>query len=287
VSGNSYRRYEVELAETTARRISLEGALRHAVERDELALHYQPIVALATERVVGAEALVRWRHPELGLLVPDTFIPIADETGLIVEIGAAVLMQACRQVRQWHERGATDLRMAINVSAVQFDEKTLLRHVDEALDATGADPRALEIEITESVLMRDVEGTVTMLRALKDRGISISIDDFGTGYSSLSYLRRFPIDTLKIDRSFIRDVVGNADGHAIVSAIVTLARRLQLCIVAEGVETEAQAALLRREHVDFAQGHYYGKPVPAQNFCAHLASTCSPRLRDLVYAMTG
>jgi diguanylate cyclase (GGDEF)-like protein len=287
VSGNSYRRYEAGLAETTARRVALEAALRHAVDRNELALHYQPMVALATERVVGAEALVRWHHPEFGLLVPDTFIPIADETGLVVEIGAAVLMQACRQVRDWHEQGFTDMRMSINVSPAQFDERTLLRHVDEALQATGVDPRALEIEITESVLMRDVEGTLTTLRALKERGISISIDDFGTGYSSLSYLKRFPIDTLKIDRSFIRDVVGNPDGHAIVCAIVALARRLRLCIVAEGVETLAQAELLRREHVDFAQGHYYGKALPAHCFATHFGVKFSPRLVDAMYAMTG
>ncbi|HWI13549.1 MAG TPA: EAL domain-containing protein, partial [Burkholderiales bacterium] len=230
VSGNSYRCYEEQLAQTTARRVGLEAALRHAVERDELVLHYQPMVALATERVIGAEALVRWRHPQLGVLLPDTFIPIADETGLIVEIGAAVMMQACRQVKDWHDHGLTDMRMSINVSPAQFDEKTLLKHVDEALRATNVDPRALEIEITESVLMRDVAGTTAMLRALKDRGIAISIDDFGTGYSSLSYLKRFPIDTLKIDRSFIRDVVGNPDGLAIVCAIVALARRLQLCV---------------------------------------------------------
>jgi EAL domain-containing protein (putative c-di-GMP-specific phosphodiesterase class I) len=168
-----------------------------------------------------------------------------------------------------------------------LDEKTLAPHVDEALRVTGVDPRALEIEITESVLMRDVEGTVTMLRALKDRGIAISIDDFGTGYSSLSYLKRFPIDTLKIDRSFIRDVVGNPDGHAIVCAIVALARRLQLCIVAEGVETQEQADVLRREHVDFAQGHYYGKALPAEFFQAHFGAKYTPRLVDLIYAMTG
>jgi len=287
VSGNSYRCYEAELAQTTARRVGLEAALRHAVERDELVLHYQPMVALATERVIGAEALVRWRHPEFGLLVPDIFIPIADETGLIVEIGAAVMMKACLQVKEWHDLGLTDMRMSINVSPAQFDEKTLLRHVDEALRATGVDPRALEIEITESVLMRDVEGTTAMLRALKDRGIAISIDDFGTGYSSLSYLKRFPIDTLKIDRSFIRDVVGNPDGLAIVCAIVALARRLQLCIVAEGVETHAQAEVLRREHVDFAQGHLYGKALPASFFRAHFGSKYSPRLMDLIYAMTG
>lgn len=287
VAGNSYRRYVAELAQTSARRVGLERALRHAVERDELVLHYQPMVALATERVVGAEALVRWRHPDYGLLVPDTFIPIADETGLIVEIGAVVLMKACRQVRAWHDQGFTDMRMSINVSPAQFDEKTLLPHVDEALRATGVDPRALDIEITESVLMRDVEGTVAMLRALKDRGMTISIDDFGTGYSSLSYLRRFPIDTLKIDRSFVRDAVGNRDGHAIVCAIVALARRLQLCIVAEGVETQAQAELLRRERCDFAQGHYYGKAVSAGVFQARFARKSKARLLELAYAMTG
>ena len=285
VSGNSYRCYEPQLAETTARRVGLEAALRHAVERDELTLHYQPLVALATERVIGAEALVRWRHPEYGLLVPDTFIPIADETGLIVDIGRAVLMKACRQAKAWHDLGRTDLRMAINVSPAQFDARTLVPHVDEALRVTGVDPGALEIEITESMLMRDVEGTLAILRALKDRGIAISIDDFGTGYSSLSYLKRFPIDTLKIDRSFVRDVVTSADDHAIVCAIVALARRLRLCIVAEGVESAAQAELLRREHCDFAQGHYYGKAVPPSNFLAHFRGASAPAVGGLAYAL--
>jgi len=263
VAGNSYRYYERELARSTARRVALGTALRRAVERNELTVHYQPIVALATERVVGAEALVRWRHPELGLLVPDRFIPLADETGLIVGIGAAVLSQACRQAQAWHDIGATDLRISINVSPRQFAEKSLLRHVDEALRITGLDPRALEIEITESVLMQDVEGAIATLRALKDRGIGISVDDFGTGYSSLSYLKRFPIDTLKIDRSFIRDVAANPDDLAIVCAILALARRLRLGVVAEGVESEEQVEILRRERCDYAQGHYYGKAGPA------------------------
>ncbi len=286
VSGNSYRCYEAELAQTTARRVGLEAALRHAVERDELGLHYQPLVALATERVVGAEALLRWRHPEYGLLLPDVFIPVADETGLIVDIGAAVLRQACRQAKAWHDAGHTDVRMSINVSPAQFDGKTLLPHLDEALRATGVNPGALEIEITESVLMREVDATIATLRALKDRGISISIDDFGTGYSSLSYLRRFPIDTLKIDRSFIRDVVGNPDAHAIVCAIVSLARRLRLCVVAEGVETEAQAELLRRERCDFAQGHHYGKAVAPGNFEAHLTDKTALHLVNFACALS-
>ncbi len=287
VSGNSYAWYEPELARNTARRVGLEAALRHAVERDELVLHYQPIVALATERVIGAEALVRWRHPEYGLLAPEKFIPIADETGLIVEIGAEVMRQACRQAVAWHDQGHTDLRMSINVSPAQFLDKSLLGHVDHALESTGVDPRTLEIEITESVLMRDVDGTIAMLRALKDRAISISVDDFGTGYSSLSYLRRFPIDTLKIDRSFTRDVVTSPDDYAIVCAIMALARRLRLCVIAEGVETSAQAEALRREHCNFAQGHYYGKAVPPADFQVGNSATRAPALMDMRYALIG
>ena len=269
VSGNSYRCYDTALAATCGQRVRLEGALRRAIRNDELVLHYQPIVALATERVVGAEALVRWQHPERGLIGPDAFIPLADESGLIVDLGAAVLRRACRQLGAWHAAGRTDLHVAINVSAVQFEHGSFVDYVDEALRETGAEPCALEVEITESVLMRDVERTIATLRALKDRGIAISIDDFGTGYSSLSYLRRFPIDTLKIDRSFIRDVVGNSEGDAIVCAIVALARRLHLRVVAEGVETRLQADALRRERCDFAQGHYYGRAVAATHFSAN------------------
>ena len=287
VSGSSYRHYEKKLARSTARRVALETALRHAVERNELIVHYQPIVALATQRVVGAEALVRWRHPEFGLLVPDRFIPIADETGLIVEIGAAVLFQACRQARAWHDAGATDLRISINVSPRQFAEKSLLRDVDEALRATRLDPRALEIEITESVLMQDTEGARAMLRALKDRGIGISIDDFGTGYSSLSYLKRFPIDTLKIDRSFTREVAADPDDLAIVCAILGLARRLRLAVIAEGVEFAEQVAILRRERCDYAQGHYYGKAGPAADLLPTPGASRPRSGQDTRHALTG
>lgn len=286
VTGNSYRCYDVRLAENTGRRVRLEAALRHAVANDELVLHYQPIVALATERVVGAEALVRWQHPERGLLQPDAFIPLADETGIIVDLGACVLRQACRQIVAWHEKGHSDLRMSVNVSAAQFEHGNLIHLVDEALKETGAEPWALDIEITETVLMHDIDGTIATLMALKDRGVSISIDDFGTGYSSLAYLRRFPIDTLKIDRSFIRDVIGNSDGDAIVCAIVALARRLQLRVIAEGVEARAQADALRRERCDFAQGHYFGKAVPAADFLPSFGERNRPRGTDMRSVLT-
>jgi EAL domain-containing protein (putative c-di-GMP-specific phosphodiesterase class I) len=243
-------------------RLALEGALRHALLQDEFELYYQPQIALDSGAVVGLEALIRWRHPILGLVLPDRFIALAEDTGLIVPIGAWVLRTACRQNRAWQGAGHGPLRIAVNLSARQFAEPGLVRDIALVLEETGLAPGSLEIEITESLVMNDVEGAVRIMDELKRMGVKLSMDDFGTGYSSLSYLRRFPVDVLKIDRSFVRDVASSADDAALVSAIIELARGLRMRVIAEGVETEAQLDYLKRRGCDEVQGHVYARAAP-------------------------
>ena len=259
--GNGHRFYVREMNATSAERIAMESELRHAIERDQLFLQYQPCIDSGSLRTIGVEALVRWRHPERGLIPPDRFIPIADESGLIVDIGEWVLRQACHQARAWHDQGHDDLSVSVNVSAVQFAQPRLLDVVNRALADSGLRPQALTLEITESVVMHDAESAVGMLRALKHMGVKISIDDFGTGYSSLSYLRRFPIDILKIDKSFVRTLGVNDEDTAIVRAIMALAKSLRLMTIAEGVETPRQVELLQGEQCDRFQGFHFSKPV--------------------------
>ena len=232
LGGNAYQFYAREMGAVAGEQLVLESALRRAVERQELVLEYQPSLNVLTGELNGVEALVRWRHPELGLLQPDAFIPLANESGLIKEIGEWVLHNACRQAKAWHDAGHPGLTMAVNVSAVQFWQPGLVQTVAEALADTGIDPQCLELEITESVLMRDADATITTLHELKDMQVKISVDDFGTGYSSLSYLKRFPIDILKMDKSFSRDVMRNAETAAIVQAVGDLGRSLGLVTVA-------------------------------------------------------
>jgi diguanylate cyclase (GGDEF)-like protein len=259
--GTSWRYYDPKTLQVAAQRVSLEGALRRAVDRGELFLQYQPIADVRTGRIIATEALLRWKHPEFGLLPPDRFIPIADETGLIIPIGEWVLREACRQTRVWQEQGFRDLGVSVNVSAVQFAQTKLLSHVKEALNYSGLDSRHLEVEITETLLMRDAEATASTLKSLKDMGVCIAMDDFGTGYSSLSYLKRFPIDTLKIDKSFTKDICTDNDGSSIVSAIAGLARSLDLSLVAEGVETVEQRTFLEKQQCDRMQGYLLSKPL--------------------------
>jgi len=258
---NNYKYYVKEMGEASSRRLALETSLRRAVERGELLVQYQPIVDLQTGNFTGAEALVRWNHPQFGLLAPDKFIPLADETGLIIEIGEWVLHQACMQMRSWHDKGFYPMSISVNVSAVQLGQPQLLNHVADVLGKTGLDPACLELEITESVLMQDAEATIDMLRALKEMGIKISVDDFGTGFSSLSYLKRFPIDVLKIDKSFTRDIDMDPDNSAIVTAIAALARSLNLSVLAEGVESQQQLDFLRDEKCDRVQGYLFSRPL--------------------------
>jgi diguanylate cyclase (GGDEF)-like protein len=262
---NNFQFFTEETSSAYRERLRLHGGLRHAVERGEFELHYHPKVEVKTGEIVGMEALVRWRHPEKGLIPPAEFIPAAEETGLILPIGTWVLREACRQNKAWHDRGLTQLRVAVNISALQF-QRNLLDTVGKALQASGLEPRYLELEITESVVMQNAAEAVLTLEQLSRMGVHISIDDFGTGYSSLSYLKRFPLQTLKIDRSFIREITQDPDDAAIVSAIIALAHNLRLKVVAEGVETEQQLAFLRLLGGDEYQGFYRTKPLPAGEF---------------------
>ncbi len=260
MGGNNYQFYAREMGAVAGAQLVLESALRKAVAREELLIEYQPNVNASTGALTGVEALVRWRHPQRGLLQPDDFIPLANESGLITEIGNWVLQNACRQAKAWHDSGHPGLTMAVNVSAVQFWQPGLVQTVAKVLADTGIDPQCLELEITESVLMRHADTTIATLQALKEMRVKISVDDFGTGYSSLSYLRRFPIDILKIDKSFSCDVVKDAESAAIVQAIGSLARGLGLVTVAEGVETVEQLEFFRMQRCDRIQGFLFSAP---------------------------
>jgi diguanylate cyclase (GGDEF)-like protein len=262
---NNFQYFTEETSSAYRERLRLHAGLRHAVERGEFELHYHPKVDVRSGEIVGMEALVRWRHPEKGLIPPAEFIPAAEETGLILPIGTWVLQEACRQNKRWQDRGLARLRVAVNLSALQF-RRNVLDTVSKALQASGLEPRYLELEITESVVMQNAAEAVLTLEQLAKMGVHISIDDFGTGYSSLSYLKRFPLQTLKIDRSFIRELNQDPDDAAIVSAIIALAHNLRLKVVAEGVETEEQLAFLRLLGGDEYQGFYSSKPLPAAEF---------------------
>ncbi|MEO8382270.1 MAG: PAS domain S-box protein [Acidobacteriota bacterium] len=249
-------------------RLTMERALHRALERDELVVHYHPMVEIATGRVVGAEALLRWNDPERGLIQPEEFIPLAEETQLIVPIGAWVLRKACTQMKAWHDSGHPLLRVAVNLSPRQFQDRQLISTVERVLQETGYPAPLLDLEITESTAMQNAELTLAILNRLKEMGCRISIDDFGTGYSSLSYLKRFPIDTVKIDQDFVRDLT--RDDAAIISAVISMARALNLRVIAEGVETEEQLAFLRREQCAEMQGFLYSRPLAPEEFEATL-----------------
>jgi len=252
-------------------RLTLERALRHAIERNELVVHYQPMIEIATGRLVGAEALVRWNHPENGLMPPDDFIGLAEETHLIMPLGVWVLRTACAQMKAWHDAGHAWLRIAVNLSPRQFQDRSLIGTVERILAETGFPAPYLDLEITESTAMNNAELTLSILKRLKEMGIRISIDDFGTGYSSLSYLKRFPIDTVKIDQDFVRDLT--SDDEAIITAVISMARALNLRVIAEGVETQEQLDFLRREKCAEMQGFLYSKPLPAAEFERALRGT--------------
>ncbi|WP_296695505.1 EAL domain-containing protein [Rhodoferax sp.] len=263
---NSVRQFIPEMGVTAISRMNMEGAMRRGLERGEFKLHYQPKIDLASERIVGAEALVRWQHPQIGLIHPIEFIPLAEESGLILPLGEWVLAEACRQQVAWKAQGLGVLRMSINMSSRQFRQEDLAERVASVFEQTGADPTYVTLELTESMVMQDVSSTLLALRALKSLGLTISLDDFGTGYSSLSYLRRFPIDELKIDKSFINDIHDNADDAAIAGAIVAMAISLGLSVVAEGVERKEQVDLLLAMGCAQVQGYYFGRPVEASGF---------------------
>ncbi len=258
----SYRFYSPEMNLATCKRLAMETHLRQALERQELSLHYQPQIDLASGRVIGMEALLRWDSPALGSISPVRFIPLAEETGLILPIGEWVLETACKQAQEWHQAGFDRLRMAVNISGCQFKQPDFVDRIDRILQTTGLDPRCLEIELTESIVMERSEETLLTLTDLKVRGIKLAIDDFGTGYSMLSYLKYFPIDRIKIDRSFVRDITTDSDDAAITEAIVVMAHSLKLKVVAEGVETEEQLEFLRRCGCEEVQGYYFSRPHP-------------------------
>ncbi|MES2151197.1 MAG: EAL domain-containing protein [Pseudomonadota bacterium] len=263
---NNFQFYTPAMNEEAQERVRIEGALRKALERNEFVLHYQPQVELASGRIVGMEALLRWQHPELGMVAPNRFIGVAEETGLIVPIGAWVMRSACAQNRAWQDAGLAPLKVAVNLSARQFGAPGLIDDVQAVLADTGLAASLLEIELTESLFMSDVGQAVELLHGLKALGVGLSIDDFGTGYSSLSYLSHFPIDVLKIDRSFVADIQRDANDAAIVASIIALAHNLKLAVIAEGVETAEQLAYLRRHGCDQMQGYYFSRPLPAAEF---------------------
>jgi diguanylate cyclase (GGDEF)-like protein len=272
----NYQFFNAQMTERVSHRLSMETELRRALEHGEFLLHYQPLVSLPAARIEGAEALLRWPQSDRRLLPPAEFIPIAEETGLIIPLGEWVLLEACSQAQAWQARHP-GLRIAVNLSARQFRQKDLIGMIERVLGETGLAPGLLELELTESMLMHHAEETVMILQRLNEMGVRLAIDDFGTGYSSLSYLKRFPLHTLKVDRSFVRDISTDPDDAAIVTAIVAMARSLGLNVIAEGVETEEQAAFLSALACHQAQGYHFGRPIPAVEFAARLANAMAPQ----------
>jgi diguanylate cyclase (GGDEF)-like protein len=262
--GDHYRFYTADMHAKASKQFALETSLRQAIDNEELLLHYQPCAAVDSQKITGVEALVRWRHPQLGLVSPAEFIPLAEDTGLILPLGEWVLRTACRQNREWQNRGFPPVRVAVNISARQFKQPHLAETVLQILAETGLAPEYLELELTESSIMDNADSAIAVLTGLKKEGITISIDDFGTGFSSLSYLKRLPIDALKIDQSFVRDLTTDPADAALVMAIVTLAHNLRLRVIAEGVETEEQLRFLHLLRCDEVQGYLFSKPLPAE-----------------------
>jgi diguanylate cyclase (GGDEF)-like protein/PAS domain S-box-containing protein len=264
--GNLFRFFAPDMNLRVMETLEMEADLRRALEKKEFLLHYQPKVDLASGRISGCEALVRWRHPVKGLVPPGAFIPLAEETGLIVPLGDWVLREACRQSTEWRKSGFPVVAVATNLSARQFRQTDLVEKVQGIIRDTGMDPEMLTLELTESMIMHDPAGAAETMRRLKALGVGLSLDDFGTGYSSLNYLRRFPVDCLKIDRSFITDVTTDAGAAAVATSVVAIAHSLKLTAIAEGVETKEQLAFVRESRCDGLQGYYFSKPLPADEF---------------------
>lgn len=263
---NCYHFYTTDMNKKLLSELNLEAKLRQAVEKKSFMLYYQPKFNIITQRLIGAEALIRWAHPDDGMISPELFIPLAEDLGLISLITDWVLNEACTQNYLWQQEGYLPIRIAINLSPKQFNKSDIAHKISEQIKHTNLSPEYVELEITEGALMNDVRKSNEILRALKDQGIHISIDDFGTGYSSLSYLKKFHLDTLKIDQSFVHDIQNDQDSAAIVSAIIAMAKSLRLNVIAEGVETRAQMNYLAEKNCQFAQGYLLGRPVPAQEF---------------------
>jgi diguanylate cyclase (GGDEF)-like protein len=273
---NNYQFYTPDMNKRTREMLSLEGELRRALERDELVLHYQPKVSLATGAITGLEALLRWQHPERGLLSPAEFMSVLEETGLIVQAGNWVLQCVCRQMKEWERRRMPLVPIAINLSARQFLAPHLAGHIEQALREHEVPAGLVEIELTESSVMTNTEDVIRTLERLEAMGLKITIDDFGTGYSSLTHLKRLPIRALKIDRSFVRDIITDRDDDAITHAVISMAHSLELSVIAEGVETQAQLARLVKYGCDEVQGFLFSKPVPAEDCCRILLQGITP-----------
>jgi EAL domain-containing protein (putative c-di-GMP-specific phosphodiesterase class I) len=267
---NGFTFYDPNMGARADERLNFEAELARALERDALRLHFQPKVRFADGSVAGAEALVRWQHPRLGLLPPDRFIAIAEDTGIIVPMGAWILEAACRSAAAWGRSSGTRYSIAVNLSARQFADPGLMADIDRALAKSGLDPRLLELEVTESMVMQEPAQAATLLATLRNRGIRIVMDDFGTGYSSLGYLKRFPFNAVKIDRSFVRDLPHDEDDAAITRAVLAMAKSLRLEVVAEGVERPDQLAFLRREGCTEYQGYHFSVPLADEEFRALL-----------------
>jgi len=269
---NGYRFYSEEMGPQTLERIELKMAMQRALERNEFQVYYQPQVDLKSGRVFCMEALVRWQHPEKGLISPSAFIPMAEETRLILPLGEWVLRTACRQLKRWRQRGLSQLRIAVNLSAAQFRQENLPDLVRNVLRETGIDPGGLELEITESITLENIEKGIETMHQLERLGVRLAVDDFGIGYSSLGYLRQFPIHTLKVDQSIIQDITTNPDDAAITAAIIAMGQNLNLEVIAEGVETQAQMAFLREHLCDRMQGYYFSRPKSAEDLEDYLAA---------------
>lgn len=275
---NNYQFFKQDMNVRAVERQSIESSLRHAVERNEFVLHYQPKINLASGAITGVEALLRWRHPGRGLLSPAQFVPIAEDCGLILSIGQWVLREACSRARAWIDAGLPPTPVAVNISAIEFRSKDFAESVRTILEETRLEPRYLELELTESVLMQHAESSVSALKALKEMGVQLAVDDFGTGYSSLSYLQEFPIDVLKVDHSFVHEISSDMDDAAIVRAVISMGKSLNLRVIAEGVETREQLAFLQNQRCDEGQGYYFSRPVMAGQLATLLKSGFSENI---------
>ncbi|WP_227869183.1 putative bifunctional diguanylate cyclase/phosphodiesterase [Nitrosospira lacus] len=275
---NNYKFFEPEMSVRAVHRQSIEVSLRLALEHQEFVLYYQPKINVHSNRIIGVEALIRWQHPQWGLVPSSQFVPIAEDCGLILPIGRWVLREACLQARTWRQAGLPPITVAVNISALEFNAPDFLKNVRMTLEETGLKPHYLELELTESVLMQDRELTDSVLHALANLGVKLSIDDFGIGYSSLSYLRRSPIGTLKIARSFVRQMTTTSDDADIVSAVICMSKKLKLRVIAQGVETPEQYAFLLARHCDEGQGYYFSRPVVAETFATLLQTGIPPAL---------
>lgn len=273
---NTFQYFSAAIQASVYDRVEMETDLNNALTRNELHLVYQPKYDLIERKLVGMEALIRWQHPTQGMIGPSQFIPLAEETGLILPMGGWVLHEACRQFVNWLHDDNREIKLAVNLSARQFLHPGLVKQIESVLKDTAIPARNLELEITESMVMANIEKAITTMEELRGLGISLAIDDFGTGYSSLSYLKRFPIDTLKIDRSFVRDITKNPQDDAIVSVIISLARSLKLNVIAEGIETEEQLQFLTQSHCTQGQGYLLGRPMPADEFAKLFDHSHSP-----------